>query len=111
MRKRYRVMQQTVTAPGMPAPAAPIIQQEDAPSAFMAALSASGGIMIIGGSLALVYGYRVLDVLPVAAAPWAVLVVGKVVYLVLILVDDIRSVFGSAAVSQSKSMLPIAKED
>lgn len=111
MRTRYRVMQQSIAAPGMPSPAAPIIQQEAGPSAFMAALSASGGILIVGGALALVYDYSVLDVLPIAAAPWAVLVVGRVVYLVLILVDDIRSLFGPGVMGSSKSLLPISKED
>lgn len=111
MRRRTRILQQVAPTPGLPS-SAPVTLTEELPSAFMAALSASGGIMIIGGSLALVYGYSVLDVLPVAAAPWAVLVVGKVVYLVLILVDDIRSIFGPGAMGQSsKSLMPISKED
>mgnify|MGYP001360960067 CR=1 FL=1 len=110
MRRRTRILQQVAPTPGIPS-SAPMTLTEELPSAFMAALSASGGILIVGGALALVYDYSVLDVLPIAAAPWAVLVVGKVVYLVLILVDDIRSIFGPGVMGPSKSLLPISKED
>lgn len=110
MKPRIRVLQQSVSAPGMPAPASTLVQQE-APSAFMTALSASGGLLIVGGSLALVYGVSVWHVVTFATAPWVVLVLGKLIYLIFILVDDIRSVLGPSTAKPSNNLMPISKEE
>lgn len=112
-RKKYYEFQQ-VLADGQMRPT--LIDIDQPPSAFMAAVSVSGSVLIAGGVFSLSYRWDYFNLLPLAAVPWVVYGLGKSAYLVALLVSDIISLFEATPEPQiagraASTMLPIVKEE
>lgn len=109
-RRQYYSFQNTaIPAAGHPAPQT-IVAEPLAPSALRATVSVSGSIGLIGGTFALAYGWDYQSLLPFIAFPWVVYAIGKGVYLVIVLISDVASLFEPTPQNSNK-LLPIARGD
>lgn len=88
-----------------------LIAEPMAPSALRATVSVSGSVALIGGTFALAYGWSYQALLPFVAFPWAVYAIGKGVYLVIVLISDIASLFEPSPAQGGNGLLSIVREN
>ena len=108
-RRKTKQIQQVATATGgQPFNNMLVTEQPDIPSAFMASVATSGSLAVIGVAFAYSYNFSYQTLLPLISLPWFIYALGKLAYLIILLISDITNLFEPA--DQDKKMLAITKE-